>query len=191
MSSRRVRVVFGCEVLAETRRALRVLETTHPPNWYIPPDDVDMTLLRGSGRRTFCEYKGIASYWDAIVGEKVARDCAWSYAHPSAGYESLRGYLSFYAARVDGCLVDDEKVVAEPGDFYGGWITSDVSLERCELANGPDVRKPGLRCCGCDSTHRGVSASVAVHTHENRSLRTFPGPRALLLLTWRTAYAFC
>src|SRR5258705_9902729 len=91
-SSRRVRVVFACEVVAETTGALRVLETTHPPNWYIPPDDVDRTLLRPSARRTFCEYKGIATYWDVVIGERVARDCAWSYANPSVGYESLREY---------------------------------------------------------------------------------------------------
>lgn len=129
-SSRRVRVVFGCEVIAESSRAYRVLETTHPPNWYIPIEDVDMTLLLRSKRRTFCEYKGIASYWAAVVGAKIARDCAWCYTSPSQGYESLRNYLSFYAGRVDACFVDEEQVIAEPGDFYGGWITSDVSMDR-------------------------------------------------------------
>ena len=130
LSSRRVRVIFGCEVIAETMRALRVLETTHPPNWYIPPEDVDRSFLERSSRRTFCEYKGVASYWNAIAGGKVSRDCAWSYADPSGGYEQLRDYLSFYPGRVEACLVDEEKVIAEAGDFYGGWITSDVSLER-------------------------------------------------------------
>lgn len=129
-SSRRVRVVFACEVLADSRRAVRVLETTHPPNWYIPPDDVDLTLLHRSARRTLCEYKGVASYWDAVIGDRIARDCAWSYEDPSPGYESLRGFLSFYPGRVDGCLVDEEKVIAEAGEFYGGWITSDVTLDR-------------------------------------------------------------
>src|SRR5687767_9207883 len=87
-SARRVRVLFGGRVIADSTRALRILETTHPPTWYIPPGDVARELLESSPRRTFCEWKGVASYWSAVVGDRRSEDCAWSYADPSRGYEA-------------------------------------------------------------------------------------------------------
>jgi uncharacterized protein (DUF427 family) len=126
-SSRRVRVVVDGVVVADTTRAVRVLETSHPPAWYLPPEDIRMDLVTGSGRTSWCEFKGQASYRTLTVGERVLRDVAWVYERPAPGYEAIAGHLAFYPGRVDEAWIDDERVTAQAGDFYGGWITSDVT----------------------------------------------------------------
>jgi uncharacterized protein (DUF427 family) len=126
-TARAVRVVFNGVTVAETTRALRVLETSHPPVYYIPPEDVRGEYLRPSRRHTFCEFKGEACYYDLEVAGRVAADAAWYYPHPARGYEALRAHVAFYPGRVDACFVDDEQVQAQAGDFYGGWITSEIS----------------------------------------------------------------
>jgi uncharacterized protein (DUF427 family) len=125
-STRRVRVELEGVVIAESTRALRVLETSHPPVYYIPPEDVRREYLRPSRRRTYCEFKGQASYYDLLVGEREVRDAAWYYPEPAQGYEALRDHLAFYPGRVDAAFVGDEQVQAQPGDFYGGWVTSEI-----------------------------------------------------------------
>lgn len=120
----RVRVIFCGETIAETNRALRVLETSHPPAYYLPRAHLRMELLKLTSRRSFCEYKGVASYWSLTLGEQSSPYCAWSYETPSPGYEAIAGYLSFYASMVDACYVGEEKVRPQEGDYYGGWITS-------------------------------------------------------------------
>lgn len=123
-----VQILHCGMVIAETSRALRVLETSHPPVFYLPPGDVRMDLLQPSVRRgSFCEWKGAATYWTlAVPGAAAVVDVAWSYPRPTAGFAALRDHLAFYASRVDACYVDGEQVQAQPGDFYGGWITSQV-----------------------------------------------------------------
>jgi uncharacterized protein (DUF427 family) len=122
-----VQVHLGGELIAESRRALRVLETSHPPVYYVPFEDVAEGVLEvAAGRRSFCEFKGFAIYWNARAGGVFAQDAAWSYSEPSGGYEALRDHVAFYPGRVGGCFVDGEAVVAQEGDFYGGWITSRV-----------------------------------------------------------------
>jgi uncharacterized protein (DUF427 family) len=123
---RRIRVVFAGVTVADTRRALRVLETSHPPTYYLPPDEVRMDLLAVTGRHSFCEYKGAARYYSLRVGDRVARDCAWAYPDPAPDYASLKDHLAFFAGRVDECWVDDERAEPQPGGFYGGWITSNL-----------------------------------------------------------------
>ncbi len=125
-STRRVRVEFAGVLVAETRAAKRVLETSQPPAWYLPPEDVRLDLLEPSARRSFCEWKGTARYWTLRVGERCAEDAAWSYPDPTPGFQTIRDHLAFYPGRVDACWVDDERVRPGPGDFYGGWITSEV-----------------------------------------------------------------
>jgi len=125
-SRRRVRVEFAGELIADTTRAYRVLETSHPPVYYIPPEDVRSEYLRPSRRHTYCEFKGEAGYFDLVVGEREVRDAAWSYAAPAARFEVLRDHVAFYPGRVDAAFVDDEEVRAQAGDFYGGWITADI-----------------------------------------------------------------
>jgi uncharacterized protein (DUF427 family) len=113
--------------IVSTRGAVRVLETSHPPVFYLPVGDVVPGVLRPHpDRSTFCEFKGAASYFDLVVGETVAAAAAWGYADPSPGFEVLRGRVAIYPGRVDACWVDGERVVAQAGDFYGGWITSRV-----------------------------------------------------------------
>jgi uncharacterized protein (DUF427 family) len=117
-----VLVELAGEVIADTRRSVRVLETSHPPVFYIPPDDIRMDLLTASQRTSFCEFKGRANYYDA-PGHP---DVAWYYAHPSPGYEQIAGWVAFYPGRVDRVTVDGELVRPQAGGFYGGWITSSV-----------------------------------------------------------------
>lgn len=125
-TSKRIEVVFGGELIADTRRALRILETSHPPTYYIPPGDVRMELLVASKRRTFCEWKGHADYWTVRVGRREARDAAWSYPEVMAPFEELVDHLAFYCAAMDVCRVDGEVARPQPGAFYGGWITEDL-----------------------------------------------------------------
>ena len=126
-TTRRLRVVLDGRVIAETTRGYRVLETSHPPNYYFPPEDIAPDVLDRSDGASFCEFKGQAHYFTAKSGDREARDAAWGYDEPSPAFEPIRGYVAFYPDRVDECYVDDERVVAQPGGFYGGWITSDVA----------------------------------------------------------------
>ena len=125
-SSRQIRVVFNSHTIAETNKALRVLETSHPPLYYIPPGDVQHQFLLRTDHQSYCEFKGPANYYTLKVGEKVALNAAWSYHNPSTGYQSIKDHFAFYPGRVDACYVDGELVRVQEGDFYGGWITSDI-----------------------------------------------------------------
>lgn len=127
LSPKRVRVVFNGVTIADTTRAYRVLETSHPPSYYIAPEDVQMQIITRVPRyQTMCEFKGAATYWTLTVGDRVSEQVAWSYANPNRGYEAIRNYLAFYPGRVDACYVGDEQVQAQAGDFYGGWITNEI-----------------------------------------------------------------
>jgi uncharacterized protein (DUF427 family) len=125
--ARRVRLELGGELIADSTRALRVLETSHPPTIYLPPGDVRRDLLSASdARSTWCEFKGAARYFDVSVGDRHVHALAWSFPDPTPGYEALRDHLAFYPGRVDAAWLDDERVHAQEGDFYGGWITADL-----------------------------------------------------------------
>lgn len=110
------------QVVVDTGRSLRVLETSHPPVHYVDPADVHVVLQRTSWR-TWCEWKGEAAYWAAAGSD---REVAWSYPTPAAGFEALTDHLAFYPSRVDHITLDGETVIAQLGDFYGGWVTSKV-----------------------------------------------------------------
>ena len=126
-SKHRVRVEFNGETIADTTCAYRLLETSHPPTYYIPRVDVRAEFLKATAsRRSFCEFKGEACYWDLQVGTRTSRDAAWSYASPNQRYSPIRDYLAFYPSRVDACFVGEERVQPQQGDFYGGWITENV-----------------------------------------------------------------
>ena len=126
VTGRHVVVEFAGRAVADTRRAIRVCETSHPPVFYVPREDVADGLLHPAGAGSWCEWKGDATYWDLVVDGRRAAAVAWSYEDPSPGYEHLRGAVAFYPARVDRALVDGEQVRPQPGTFYGGWITDDV-----------------------------------------------------------------
>jgi uncharacterized protein (DUF427 family) len=104
-----------------------VLETSHPPSYYIPPADVDPALLRPAAGASFCEWKGTARYFDVVVGEAVAPRAAWGYPEPSPAFAAIRGHFAFYPAAMEACTVDGERVRPQPGGFYGGWITGDLA----------------------------------------------------------------
>ncbi len=127
-SMRCLRIVHAGMVIAETTLSLRVLETSHPPVYYIPQQDIAMQYMQTSScKGSFCEFKGVATYWSLLVPDQpIVTDAAWSYASPSSSYVPLKDHLAFYANRIDECTVDGERVIAQPGDFYGGWITSHV-----------------------------------------------------------------
>jgi uncharacterized protein (DUF427 family) len=133
----RLRVIHGGQIIADTTRGLRVLETSHPPGYYIPPEDCAEDLLQRAAHRSFCEFKGEATYWDIAIEGHVSPTAAWSYPSPTANFAALKDFRAFYAARVDQCFVDDEQVIAQDGDFYGGWITSKIV--------GPFKGPPGTR----------------------------------------------
>ncbi|KAM4061135.1 hypothetical protein HRG_009984 [Hirsutella rhossiliensis] len=124
-TSRHLRITYQGQEVADTRDGYWVLETHHPPTYYLPPSSVRPALTR-TGRSTGCEWKGAATYWLVALGDVVVADRIWSYEEPTAGFAPLRGYLSFYAGPPWECFVDGERVEAQPGDFYGGWVTSDI-----------------------------------------------------------------
>jgi uncharacterized protein (DUF427 family) len=136
-SSENVRVELGGVVVARTDAALRVLETSHPPVYYLPADCFVGDSLSATTRATWCEFKGRAVYWDLSAGGLTAAHAAWSYPRPAPGYEALVGHLAVYPSRVDGCWVGAQRVSAQEGDFYGGWITADIV--------GPFKGAPGTR----------------------------------------------
>ena len=111
-------------VIADTRASVRTLEASHPPSYYIPREDIAPHVLRRADGSSFCEWKGMAAYWDVVVGDIVLPRVGWSYAQPTPKFAILRDHVAFYAAPFDRCSVDGETVTPQPGDFYGGWITS-------------------------------------------------------------------
>ncbi len=122
----RIRIVFGGTTVADTRAAFRVLETSHPPVYYLPRDAFAEGVLEPASGTSFCEWKGLARYWSLRAGGRLAERVAWSYPEPTPGFVALRDHLAVYAGPMDGCFVADERVTPQPGGFYGGWITSDL-----------------------------------------------------------------
>jgi uncharacterized protein (DUF427 family) len=132
-----IRIVFNGKTIADTEGALRVLETSHPPVYYLPPADIDSDCLRPAGGTSFCEFKGVARYFDVVAGDRRAEKAAWYYPDPSPGYGALKDYVAFYPAPMDACYVDGELVRPQPGRFYGGWITDNIT--------GPFKGGPGTK----------------------------------------------
>ena len=124
--SARLRVIFNGQTIADTTSGYRVLETSHPPVYYISSDDIAAECLHAASGSSWCEFKGRAKYWSLAVNGRESLNAAWSYPEPSPGFTEIAGYLAFYASRVDQCWVNDERVQPQEGDFYGGWITSRI-----------------------------------------------------------------
>lgn len=120
-----LRVILDGEVVAETERGYRVLETHHAPTYYIPRDDVRAMLSPARGR-SFCEWKGEAVYWDVTAGEVTIPRAAWSYPEPTSDFTSIADHLAFYATSMDACFVGEHRVLPQAGDFYGGWVTDNL-----------------------------------------------------------------
>ncbi|HIK44857.1 MAG TPA: DUF427 domain-containing protein [Leptolyngbyaceae cyanobacterium M65_K2018_010] len=125
-SPRRIRVVLNGVVIADSQRTKRVLETSHPPVYYLPPADVQMQYFQPTARTTFCEWKGAATYYTITVGDRQVVNGAWAYPQPTEPFRGIAHYLAVYPGQMDACYVDDQQVQAQPGDFYGGWITPEI-----------------------------------------------------------------
>lgn len=124
--SSHISVIHRGVTLVSTRASVRVLETSHPPTYYLPIADFAEGVLVPVAGNTVCEFKGTASYFDILVGDQRLERAAWTYEHPARGFESLAGKVALYASRVDECRVGDETVIPQEGDFYGGWITRNI-----------------------------------------------------------------
>jgi len=124
--SKRIEVVYNGVVIADSRSAWRVLETSHPPAYYIPPQDIRMECLQAAMGSSFCEWKGQAGYYDVRVGDKTTPNAAWYYPKPTPAFAGIKDHVAFYAQPMDACTVDGEQAQPQPGQFYGGWITHDI-----------------------------------------------------------------
>ncbi|EME26604.1 uncharacterized protein Gasu_57280 [Galdieria sulphuraria] len=133
----RLRVVHRGKVIADTQDGYRILETSHPPTYYFPPESVNRSLFRESNLKTFCEFKGTAIYYDIHVKQVVIRNGAWCYPETEGLYKPISGYFSFYGSKFDEAYVGNEKIIPQEGDFYGGWITKNLK--------GPFKGAPGTR----------------------------------------------
>ena len=136
-TSARIVIEHRGVIVADTRLSIRTLETSHPPSYYIPRSDIAEGVLRRAEGSSFCEWKGAATYWEVVIGDNTLPSVGWSYSNPTPGFAVLRDHVAFYAGPFDRCSVDGETVVPQPGDFYGGWITSNIA--------GPFKGVPGSR----------------------------------------------
>ncbi len=136
-SAGHIRVIFNNIVICDTHAAKRVLETSHPPVYYMPPRDILMRYLIKSTLTSWCEFKGIAHYYSVSVNGKEVKNASWYYPDPTPEFFSLKDYVAFYPGLMDACYVNGEKVNAQAGDFYGGWVTANIV--------GPFKGEPGTR----------------------------------------------
>ena len=137
-TAKRLRIIHRGVPLADTVAAFRTLETSHPPTYYLPPADIDMARLSPSAQRgSFCEWKGIATYWDVVIAGDTLFGVGWSYPDPTPPFAALKDHIAFYAAPFDEIYVGEERARPQPGGFYGGWITPGIV--------GPFKGGPGSR----------------------------------------------
>ncbi|MGI3903922.1 MAG: DUF427 domain-containing protein [Janthinobacterium lividum] len=122
----RIRILFAAEILADTTAAWRVLETSHPPTYYLPVQDIAAGALVPAGGGSVCEWKGPAVYWDVVLGGKRAPRAGWSYPDPLRPFEALADHVAFYAGPMEACFVGEERATPQPSGFYGGWMTSRI-----------------------------------------------------------------
>jgi uncharacterized protein (DUF427 family) len=135
--SKRLRVIFNGETIADTTKGYRVLETSHPPVYYFPVEDIRREYFRKSERTTYCEWKGRCCYYHVRVGNREAQNAAWYYPEPTEKFKPIANYVAFYPQLMDSCYVNDEKVTAQAGDFYGGWITKNITGGEKGFKGGP------------------------------------------------------
>ena len=135
--SEKIRVVVAGESIATSNKTKRVLETSHPPVYYFPPEDVRTDFLEPTQRQTWCEWKGKARYFDIVLGDRRIENATWAYPSPTPSFEAIRDHLAFYPHLMEACFVGDEQVQAQAGGFYGGWVTSSIV--------GPFKGEPGTQ----------------------------------------------
>ena len=124
--SEEIEIIFG-DIIAKTDNSYRVLETSHPPTFYLPRLAFKEDILIPIHSKTLCEWKGKAEYFDIKSTDgRISKKAAWSYNSPSDDFIKIKGYVAIYPNSVDSCLLNNEEVKSQDGDFYGGWITSDI-----------------------------------------------------------------
>ena len=116
----------GAEI-ARSTRSIRVMETAHPPSFYLPWDDILEGCLEPAEGSSLCEWKGPARYWTLALGDRRLARVAWGYPTPLEGAEAIADRISFYPHPELDCRVAGEPVSAQPGGFYGGWITAELT----------------------------------------------------------------
>lgn len=136
-STETVEVHLGGQLVARTTASYRVLETSHPPTYYVPAGAFTEGVLRPADGSSYCEWKGTAAYFDLVTPARTAPRAAWTYPHPTMGFEVLVEHIAVMPAAVDRCTVDGGTVQPQAGGFYGGWIT--------ERVVGPFKGEPGTR----------------------------------------------
>ncbi|MDX2375226.1 DUF427 domain-containing protein [Microbacterium sp. LRZ72] len=124
---RRISIELGGRRIVDTDDVVRVLETSHPPTYYLPMAAFAPGSLVPAAGASFCEFKGAARYFDVRGGDRVVEGVAWTYPTPAPGYGQLLDRVAVYPAPMDACIVDGETVTPQPGGFYGGWVTSDLA----------------------------------------------------------------
>ncbi|BAZ69276.1 MAG: DUF427 domain-containing protein [Pelatocladus maniniholoensis HA4357-MV3] len=125
-TDKHLKVICNGIVLAETNRGKRVLETSHPPTYYFPPEDIKLEYLIETPKKNLCEWKGAYQYYDISIGGQQRKYAAWRYFNPTSDFLPIQEYYAFIPALMDACYVNDELVTPQSGDFYGGWITADI-----------------------------------------------------------------
>jgi uncharacterized protein (DUF427 family) len=125
-TAKHLRIVFNGVTIASTDRAKRVLETSHPPVYYIPAEDIKLEYLIETAQRTWCEWKGWSTYYNLSVGDRQVTNAAWRYIDPTPNFSGIHNSYSFYGSLMDACYVNDELITPQAGDYYGGWITADI-----------------------------------------------------------------
>ncbi|MEM9274762.1 MAG: DUF427 domain-containing protein [Cyanobacteria bacterium P01_F01_bin.143] len=127
-SPKHIQIIFNGVMIADSHDTYRVLETSHPPMYYIPPEDIEMKYLQlNSTKKSFCEWKGVANYYSLKVADQEVVNVGWFYPNPTSEFTPITNYVAFYASPMDACYVDGEKVTPQVGSFYGGWITKDIT----------------------------------------------------------------
>ena len=135
-SRKHIQIIFNGVTIADSHNTYRVLETSHPPTYYIPTEDIEMEYLAlNPNQRSFCEWKGIANYYSLKVRDREVVNVAWFYPNPTSEFVPMKNYVAFYASPMDACYVDGEQVTPQAGNLYGGWITKDLT--------GPFKGEPG------------------------------------------------
>ena len=121
-----IEVIVDNISLARTNKAIRVIETSHPPTYYFPPEDVKINLLKKNKNNSFCEWKGKANYLDLITSKTKISNIGWYYSSPNKEFKNIKKFISFYASKTEKCIVNGELVKKQDGDYYGGWITKNL-----------------------------------------------------------------
>lgn len=121
-----IQITFAGRLIVDAPEAFRVLETSHPPVYYISPLFIAEGALQPAEGSSMCEWKGRAAYYDVLANGRTASRAAWAYPAPTAAFAPIRGHVAFYAGPMDRCTVGGDIVTPQPGGFYGGWVTPGI-----------------------------------------------------------------